>query len=165
MRDRCKIVLNSVQWLALAPNQPGTSPHTRRCRRELLNSQISVICDRLPKRWQTQSPRLVSTSRARTLYSQGEYRHCGPVTVPPSMPLLTILGWGESTGSAASAGRGGGRGTAASAGRGEYMDIAGCTRAPNAALLSQQCLLPYHKRCPLGNLARASLSVMQVGEP
>jgi hypothetical protein len=47
------------------------------------------------------------------------------------MPLLTILGREEGSGSAASAGRGGGTGTAASAGRDE------CT---SAAALSFQVL-------------------------
>jgi hypothetical protein len=73
-------------------------------------------------------------------YSHGEYRHCASVT---SMPLLTT-GRGEATGTAASAGRRECTGTAANI---------------------QQCWLPGQIRCALGNLARASLSVMQAGEP
>jgi hypothetical protein len=73
-------------------------------------------------------------------YSHGEYRHCAPVTVP----LRTISGRGEGTGSAASTGR---------------RECTGTT--PNV----QQWLVPSQTRCALGNLARASLSVMQAGEP
>jgi hypothetical protein len=71
------------------------------------------------------------------------------------MPLLTVLGAGEGTGATASADRAGSAGAAVRAGRrGE------CRGAP----ASQQCSLPRQVRCPLGNLARASLSVMQVAE-
>jgi hypothetical protein len=96
-------------------------------------------------------------------YSHGEYRHCAPVT---SMPLLTILGREEGSGSAASAGRGKGTGAAASAGRGEGAGTAargGCRTG--AAANVQQWLVPSQIRCALGNLARASPSVMQAGEP
>jgi hypothetical protein len=73
---------------------------------------------------------------------------------PASMPLLTISGRGKGTGAAASAGRGEGAGTAA---------CGGCRTgtAPNV----QQWLVPSQIRCALGNLARASPSAMQAGEP
>jgi hypothetical protein len=73
---------------------------------------------------------------------------------PASMPLLTISGRGKGTGAAASAGRGEGAGTAA---RG------GCRTG--AAANVQQWLVPSQIRCALGNLACASPSVMQAGEP
>jgi hypothetical protein len=74
-------------------------------------------------------------SNRRGFYSHGEYRHCA------------------AEGSAADTGR---EGSAADTGRRE------CTRAtPNV----QQWLVPSQIRCALGNLARASLSVMQAGEP
>ena len=82
------------------------------------------------------------------------------------MPLLTILGREEGSGSAASAGRGKGTGAAASAGRGEGAGTAargGCRTG--AAANVQQWLVPSQIRCALGNLARASPSVMQAGEP
>src|SRR6516164_196636 len=60
------------------------------------------------------------------------------------MPPLSISGRGE------------GAGSAASTGRRECTDT-----APNV----QQWLVPTQIRCALGNLARASLSVMQAGEP
>ena len=67
-----------------------------------------------------------------------------------------ISGRAEGTGTAAIAGRGEGTGSAASTGRREWTDT-----APNV----QQWLVPTQIRCALGNLARASLSVMQAGEP
>jgi hypothetical protein len=74
-------------------------------------------------------------SNRRGFYSHGEYRHCA------------------AEGSAADTGR---EGSAADTGRRE------CTRAtPNV----QQWLVASQIRCALGNLARASLSVMQAGEP
>ena len=76
-----------------------------------------------------------------SLYSHGEYWHCAPVGE-------------EGTGFAVNT-RGGEGGAAASEGR-------GCTgTVPNV----QQWLVPTQTRCRLGNLARASLSVMQAGEP
>jgi hypothetical protein len=97
-----------------------------------------------------------------TLYSHGEYRQCPSVI---SMPLLSISGreegtaaisgGEEGTGPAAISGRGKGTGTAATEGR-------ACTgTVPNV----QQWLVPTQTRCALGSLARASLSVMQAGEP
>jgi hypothetical protein len=68
------------------------------------------------------------------------------------MPPLSISGREE--GSAAISGRGEGTGTSASEGR-ECADT-----VPNV----QQWLVPK-TRCALGNLARASLIVMQAGEP
>ena len=66
-----------------------------------------------------------------------------------------ISGREEDIGTAAIAGRGVGTGTSASEGR-------ECTgTVPNV----QQWLVPTQTRCALGNLARASLSVMQAGEP
>ena len=67
-----------------------------------------------------------------------------------------IAGRGEGTGTAAIVGRGEGTGSAASTGRRECTDT-----APNV----QQWLVPTQIRCALGILARASLSVMQAGEP
>ena len=82
------------------------------------------------------------------------------------MALLTISGRGEGTVAAASAGRGDGAGTAARDGcRGECSGAAESARKLSAALSFQQCSLPCIYRCALGNLARASLSVMQAGEP
>jgi hypothetical protein len=97
-----------------------------------------------------------------TLYSHGEYRQCPSVI---SMPLLSISGRGEGTaaisggeegtGTAVISGRGEGTGTTATEGR-------ACTgTVPNV----QQWLVPTQTRCALGNLVRASLSVMQAGEP
>jgi hypothetical protein len=68
-----------------------------------------------------------------------------------SSPLST--GRGVESGATASTGGGRGTGSAASGGR-------ECT-VPNV----QQWLVPTQTRCALGNLARASLSVMQAGEP
>jgi hypothetical protein len=81
------------------------------------------------------------------------------------MPLLSISGRGEGTaaisggeegtGTAVISGRGEGTGTTATEGR-------ACTgTVPNV----QQWLVPTQTRCALGNLVRASLSVMQAGEP
>ena len=81
------------------------------------------------------------------------------------MPPLSISDREEGT--AAISGRGEGTGTAAIAGRSEATGTAAsegreCTGAvPNI----QQWLVPTQTRCALGNLARASLSVMQAGEP
>ena len=70
------------------------------------------------------------------LYSHGEYRHC--------------------TAKGSAAGTGLAEGSAAGTGRRE------CTRVtPNV----QQWLVPSQIRCALENLARASPSVMQAGEP
>jgi hypothetical protein len=69
------------------------------------------------------------------------------------MPPLSIPGREEGT--AALSGRGEGTGTSASEGR-ECADT-----VPNV----QQWLVPTQTRCALGNLARASLIVMQAGEP
>ncbi len=86
------------------------------------------------------------------------------------MALLTISGSGrgEGTGAAASAGGEDDSGSAAGTGRGEGTDSAvstgrrECTgTTPNV----QQWLLPSQIRCALGNLARASFSVRQAGEP
>jgi hypothetical protein len=89
-------------------------------------------------------------------------------------------GRGEGTGSAAGAGRGEGTGSAASTGRGEGTGSAastGCGEGTGSAASTvrrectgtgpnvQQWLVPSQIRCALGNLARASLSVMQAGEP
>jgi hypothetical protein len=70
------------------------------------------------------------------------------------MRLLTISGRGKGTGAAASAGRGEGAGAA---GRDGYRT--------GAAANVQQWLVPSQVRCALGNLARASPSLMQAGEP
>ena len=67
-----------------------------------------------------------------------------------------ISGRGEGTGTATFAGRSEGTGTAA---RGESRECTGAV--PNV----QQWLVPTQTRCALGNLAHASLSVMQAGEP
>jgi hypothetical protein len=84
------------------------------------------------------------------------------------MPPLSSSGREEGTGSAVSTGRGVGTGAAANTGRGECTGSSASTgrrectgTAPNV----QQWLVPPQIRCALGNLARASLSVMQVGEP
>jgi hypothetical protein len=68
------------------------------------------------------------------------------------MPPLSISGREEGT--AAISGRGEGTGTSASEGR-KCADT-----VPNV----QQWLAPTQTRCALGNLARASLIVMQAGE-
>jgi hypothetical protein len=68
------------------------------------------------------------------------------------VPLLSISGREE--GSADGTGCWEGTGSAAGTGRRE------CT-TPNV----QQWLVPTQTRCALGNLARASLIVMQAGEP
>ncbi len=96
------------------------------------------------------------------------------------MSLLTISGRGEGTDSAASTGRGEGTGSAASTGRGEGTGSAASTgrregtdsaastgrrECTGAAPNVQQWFVPSQIRCALGNLARASLSVMQAGEP
>jgi hypothetical protein len=66
-----------------------------------------------------------------------------------------IAGREEDTGTAAIAGRGEGTGTSASEGR-------ECTgTVPNV----QQWSVPTQTRCALGNFVRASVSVMQAGEP
>jgi hypothetical protein len=93
-------------------------------------------------------------------YSHGEYRHCTAVTssltTGPGEGSAAGTGRGEGTGSATSMGRGEGTGSAASTGGRE------CTgTTPNV----QQWLVPSQIRCALGNLARASLSAMQAGEP
>ena len=67
-----------------------------------------------------------------------------------------ISGRGEGTGTATFAGRSEGTGTAA---RGESRECTGAV--PNV----QQWLVPTQTRCALGNFARASVSVMQAGEP
>jgi hypothetical protein len=98
-----------------------------------------------------------------SLYSHGGYRHCAPVT---STTPLSISGREE--GSAAISGRGEGTGTATFAGRSEGTGTAarGESRECTGAVLNvQQWLVPTQTRCALGNLARASLSVMQAGEP
>ena len=79
-----------------------------------------------------------------------------PLAIPAREEgTAAISGRGEGTGTAAIAGRSEATGTAASEGR-------ECTGAvPNI----QQWLVPTQTRCALGNLARASLSVMQAGEP
>ena len=79
-----------------------------------------------------------------------------PLAIPDREEgTAAISGRGEGTGTAAIAGRSEATGTAASEGR-------ECTGAvPNI----QQWLVPTQTRCALGNLARASLSVMQAGEP
>jgi hypothetical protein len=83
------------------------------------------------------------------------------------MPPLFISGREEGTGSPMSTGRGVGGGAAASTGRGEGT----CSAASEGRECSgtvpnfQQWLVPTQIRCDLGNLARASLSVMQAGEP
>jgi hypothetical protein len=105
-------------------------------------------------------------------YSHGEYRHCTAVTssltTGPGEGSAAGAGRGEGTGSAASTGRGEGTGSAASTGCGEGTGSAASTvrrectgTGPNV----QQWLVPSQIRCALGNLARASLSVMQAGEP
>jgi len=106
------------------------------------------------KRCEAEGPRQSTQSHTRaadrTLYSHGENRQSPSVI---SMPPLSISGREEGT--AAISGRGEGTGTAASEGR-------ACTgTVPNV----QQWLVPTQTRCALGNLARASLSVMQAGEP
>ena len=70
------------------------------------------------------------------------------------MPPLTISGRGKGTDAAASRGRGEGAGTVARGGS-----------RTGAAANVQQWLAPRQIRCALGNLARASPSVMQAGEP
>jgi hypothetical protein len=83
------------------------------------------------------------------------------------MPPLWISGLEEGPGSPVSTGRGVGSGATANTGGGEGTGSAAndgreCTRTvPNV----QQWLAPTQTRCALGNLARASLSVMQAGEP
>jgi hypothetical protein len=98
-----------------------------------------------------------------SLYSHGGYRHCAPVTSTTPLSIsgreegsAAISGRGEGTGTATFAGRSEGTGTAAS---GESRECTGAV--PNV----QQWLVPTQTRCALGNLARASLSVMQAGEP
>jgi len=71
-----------------------------------------------------------------------------------STPLLSISGREE--GSADGTGCREGTGSAAGTGRRECMGT-----TPNV----QQWLVPTQTRCSLGNLARASLIVMQAGEP
>jgi hypothetical protein len=73
---------------------------------------------------------------------------------PASMPPLTISGRGKGTDAAARRGRGEGAGTVARGGS-----------RTGAAANVQQWLAPRQIRCALGNLARASPSVMQAGEP
>ncbi len=84
------------------------------------------------------------------------------------MSSLTISGLAEDTGAAASAGGGDGTGSAASTGRGDDTGSAASTgrrECTDAAPNVQQWFVPSQMRCALGNLARASLSVMQAGEP
>jgi hypothetical protein len=120
-------------------------------------------------------PELSAGGDTRSFYSHGEYRHCAPA----SISLLTISGRGEGTGSAAGSGGGEGTDSAASTGRGESTGSAASTgrgvgtgtsasegrectaTVPNV----QQWLVPTQTRCALGNLARASLTVMHAGEP
>ena len=75
-----------------------------------------------------------------SLYSHGEYWQCAPVAEEGTGFAMSTGGWDG--------------GAAASAVRGTATE-------PNV----QQWLVPTQTRCRLGNLARASLSVMQVGEP
>jgi hypothetical protein len=85
-------------------------------------------------------------------YSHGGYRHC---TTGRGEGSADGAGCREGTGSADGTGCREGTGSAASTGRRE------CTATtPNV----QQWLGPNQIRCALGNLARASLSVMQAGE-
>jgi hypothetical protein len=75
-----------------------------------------------------------------SLYSHGEYWHCARVGEEGTG--FAVSKGGEESGAAASEGR-------------------ACTvTVPNV----QQWLVPTQTRCRLGNLARASLSVMQAGE-
>jgi hypothetical protein len=90
------------------------------------------------------------------------------LTTGPGGGSAAGAGRGEGTGSAASTGRGEGTGSAASKGCGEGTGSAASTvrrectgTVPNV----QQWLVPSQIRCALGNLARASLSFMQAGEP
>jgi hypothetical protein len=64
-------------------------------------------------KWAGNKPR--GRSRPVLFYSQGEYSHCAP----PSMPLVTFSGPGEDTDSAASTGPGEDTDSAASTGRRE----------------------------------------------
>ena len=67
------------------------------------------------------------------------------------------VGMGRGVGSGATVSMGGEEGTGSAA-----SDGCECARTvPNV----QQWLMPTQTRCALGNLARASLSVMQAGEP
>jgi hypothetical protein len=74
---------------------------------------------------------------------------------------------GEGTASAAGSGRGEGTGSTAGSVRGEGAASASTGRreCTGATPKVQQWLVPSQIRCALGNLARASLSAMQAGEP